>query len=182
MFESCLVELVGSKVCSVPNVIPLYIFPSLQDASSFQSSIRGKYLRHTFDTLSISSIRGEIAFEQTIKLWTDFDDGQTFLSFYQHKSSPLGHRDFPLHWFEADPYRIAGKDTTVHLKFHFVARRISRLSSWKGSFASLTRRASMTLRRSSGSFNTTVSPTGTFILQRKLFFPTPKIITTLTSH
>lgn len=167
LFEPCLVEIFDSQVTPLPEVIPLYKFSSKHDASSYQSILRGKYLRHTFDINSITSAQGEIAFKRTLKLWSDFDDGQRFLTFNQHKGAPMGHRDFPLGWFEPTlyEYRGKGKDSVVRIQFRFAPRKRSLVSSWSSSVINLSRRASGTFRRRSSSSTGPVTPSETNVLE-----------------
>lgn len=146
-------ETFGSHQFSKQGMYPLYKFPSLDDASSFQSSLRGKYLRHTFDTGSISSSRGEIAFDQPLKTWSDFDDGQMYITFLQHKLPPLGNREFPLDWFKSKVQDVEGKVNAVQIKFHFTPRKKSRVSTWKNSIrrASTMSLSTIAFRKHSGS-------------------------------
>ena len=183
IFERCLVEIVGSRFMSFPAVIPSYKFPSLDDALSFQSSLRGKYLRGSFDANTISSLLGEIASDQTIKVWSDFDDEQRSLTFYQHKAEHkdalVGYRDFPIDWFESATRRRTENDRVVRIKFHFAEKKKGRISSWATSVSSSVSKFS---RRFSGSSTGPIAATETPVLQRRPTTMTFTIITKLTNY
>jgi hypothetical protein len=81
---------------------PTYTFFSDADCKSFQDSIRGKLLVHTWDVDKIafrtSDQLGE-ATDQHLKIWREFDGGQLSISFFANNPSDnkgRRHREFLL--------------------------------------------------------------------------------------
>jgi hypothetical protein len=160
-FESCSVEIFGDSLKEFQGAIPIYQFPSLHDAMSFQSSLRGKYLRKSFHANYISSKLGKIAFRETIKIWSDFDDKRRYLTFYQdmaeHKDDVKGHRDFPIDWFEPDLFRRTDSDKVVRINFLFTTEKKRRLSSWSITALNPIRRFSVSSTRSEAAAESSMS-------------------------
>ena len=101
-------------------LIPLYNFTTSLYASSFQTTLKEKYLRHTFQMDKISSDRGVEALHQPLKLWMDPDSKSYSITFLQHRHQqlePVGHFEFSLADFEhGQPFRHT-KPTCIQVIF-----------------------------------------------------------------
>jgi hypothetical protein len=139
------VKVFGDGFKQFQGAIPIYKFPSPHDAMSFQSSLRGKYLRKSFHANFISSKLGKIAYRETIKIWSDIDEKRRYLTFYymaEDKDDVKGQGDFPIDWFDPDPFRRTDSDKVVHIKFLLTAEKKRRMSSWSSTAISKIRRFS----------------------------------------
>jgi hypothetical protein len=125
-------------------LIPLYNFTTSPDALAFQTTLKEKYLRHTFQMDKISSDRGGEALHQPLKLWMDPDDKSYSVTFLQHRQlKPVSHLEFSLADFEhGHPFPHTREPTCIQITFR---RKISNTKKRsRGSMDSIKRKISWT--------------------------------------
>lgn len=83
------------------SAIPTYIFTKRQDFEDFQSEVRGKLLKASFEARRIdsaSSGTSGLASHEDLKLWEDNENGH-FISFYTNRERKSQHVELPLSGF-----------------------------------------------------------------------------------
>jgi hypothetical protein len=119
--QMCEVSMIekGQNLVERRPLIPLYNFTTSPDASTFQTTLKEKYLCHTFQMDKISSHRGGEALYQPLKLWMDPDDKSYSISFLKHRQpEPVGHLEFSLTDFEHGyPFPHTREPTCIQITF-----------------------------------------------------------------
>lgn len=88
---------------------------------AFQSALRDKLIRHTFDVDSIHSRHCLETSHDHLKLWSDFSDKNDTISFYVKKENEPGkHLEFPLGCFEPTP--VPRQDNPEFARIYFRLR------------------------------------------------------------
>lgn len=96
------------------SAIPTYIFTERQDFEDFQSEVRGKLLKASFEVRKIDSASSGIsglARDEDLKFWEDNENGH-FISFYTNRERKSQHVELPL----------SGFDKEVRLRFNLNVR------------------------------------------------------------
>ncbi|KAJ6093413.1 hypothetical protein N7486_008702 [Penicillium sp. IBT 16267x] len=105
LYEPCIVdEIDGALTRRYEGRKPSYRFDSPAVGIAFQSALRGKVLRKTFQVEEITSGRGLEGTAQPLKLWSDVDNKNPTLSLLVQHSRPFYHIDVPLHIFSRAIY------------------------------------------------------------------------------
>jgi len=125
-------------------LIPLYNFTTSPDASAFQTTLKEKYLHHTFQMDKISSHRGGEALHQPLKLWMDPDDKSYSITFLQHRQlEPVGHLEFSLADFEhGHPFPHTREPKCIQITFRRKINNTKKRS--RGSMDGIKRKISWT--------------------------------------
>jgi hypothetical protein len=88
---------------------------------AFQSALRDKLIRHTFDVDSIRSKHRLETSHEHLKLWSDFSDKNDTISFYVKKENePGAHLEFPMGCFE--PTAFPRQDNPEYVRIYFRLR------------------------------------------------------------
>jgi hypothetical protein len=135
---------------------------------AFQSALRGKLIRHTFDVDSIRSKRGLETTHQHLKLWSDFSGYNYTVSFYvKTENTPGAHLEFPVECFEPQPSLNLDdpKSVRVYFRLQTISPKPKQSAQGKGSNTSspgmvtnLQQRPSFLNRQHNTSVNTLSQP------------------------
>lgn len=135
--EECVVELVGPLESYKRATRPLYNFPLKEDMLAFQSAIKNKLLWYTFDVDRIQSGEGYLTALQHLKIWSDFEDKNTHISFYAQPEQGKGkYLEFDIGHFAPKPAPNAGNPKAVRLYFNLPTKPPKRRSTSASSGAS----------------------------------------------
>lgn len=98
-------HLISFKDARPVAAVPKYIFAKHADFEDFQSELRGKRLKATFEVRKIwsaASTRLGEATDQHLKLWQDYNTKECSVTFYASAIKEPRHREFPLAMFEQE--------------------------------------------------------------------------------